>query len=44
MMKRKDYQKPAMKVVKLQQRAHLLEASGETPRRAERADYESAEW
>ena len=26
-MKRKDYQRPTMKVVKLQQRTHLLQAS-----------------
>lgn len=28
-MKRKDYQKPTMNVVKLQHQAHLLQASGE---------------
>lgn len=28
-MKKKDYQKPTMKVVKLQHHAHLLQASGE---------------
>lgn len=28
-MKRKDYQKPTMQVVKLQQQAHLLQASGQ---------------
>lgn len=27
-MKRKDYQKPTMQVVKLQHQAHLLQASG----------------
>jgi hypothetical protein len=30
-MKTKVYQKPTMKVVKLQQRTHLLQASGEVP-------------
>ena len=30
-MKRKDYERPTMKVVKLQQRTHLLQASGEVP-------------
>ncbi len=28
-MKKKDYQKPTMKVVKLHQRTHLLQASGQ---------------
>jgi hypothetical protein len=28
-MKRKDYQKPTMKVVQLQHRTHLLQASGQ---------------
>ena len=28
-MKKKDYQKPTMKVVKLQHRTHLLQASGQ---------------
>ena len=28
-MKRKDYQKPTMQVVELQQQAHLLQASGQ---------------
>ena len=28
-MKRKDYQKPTMQVVKLQQQAHLLAGSGQ---------------
>jgi len=28
-MKRKDYRKPAMKIVKLQQQTHLLAGSGE---------------
>ena len=30
-MKRKDYQEPATKVVKLQHRGHLLQASREVP-------------
>ena len=28
-MKKKDYQKPTMQVVKLQQQQHLLQASGQ---------------
>ncbi len=28
-MKRKDYNRPTMKVVKLRQRTHLLQASGQ---------------
>ncbi len=28
-MKKKDYQRPTMQVVKLQQQQHLLQASGE---------------
>ena len=28
-MKKKDYQKPTMQVVKLQHQAHLLQASGQ---------------
>lgn len=28
-MKRKDYEKPTMRVVKLQHQTHLLQASGE---------------
>jgi hypothetical protein len=28
-MKKKDYQKPTMQVVKLQRQAHLLQASGQ---------------
>ena len=39
-MKRKDYQKPTMQVVKLQQRTHLLQASVEV--QAQRNSYEQA--
>ena len=38
-MKRKDYQKPTMKVVKLQQQTHLLAGSGV---KSMRSDYGSA--
>ena len=37
-MKRKDYEKPAMKVVELQHRTMILTTS------SERQDYESYEW
>ena len=45
MMKRKTYRKPTMKVVMLQHRTHLLEASPEQPQRGgRRQDYESQQW
>jgi hypothetical protein len=37
-MKRKDYQKPTMQIVKLKHMPHLLQASGEKP------DYIPEEW
>ena len=40
-MKRKDYQRPMMKVVQLQHQTHLLAGSGEV--NASRNDYESTE-
>ena len=43
-MNRKDYQKPATRVVKLQQQCHILVMSDQQQRSAERPDYESAEW
>ena len=42
-MKRKSYQKPTMKVVKLQHQGHILTVSGEVPQ-ATKMDYESEEW
>jgi hypothetical protein len=39
-MKRKDYLKPTMKVVKLQQQAHLLAGSGQV--QANRSSYGTA--
>ena len=38
-MKRKDYQKPAMKVIKLQQRTYILAGSNNPPLRKS-DDYE----
>ena len=43
-MKRKDYEKPTMQVVKLQHQTHLLAGSGEETQQAQREDYESLEW
>ena len=43
-MKRKDYQKPTMKVVQLQQRTHLLQASGQKSGKMNNPDdYESGD-
>ena len=41
-MNRKDYQKPAMKVIKLQQRTQILRGS-ETPPLRKPDDYEEGE-
>ena len=41
-MKRKDYLKPTMKVVKLQQQAHLLAGSGQV--QANRSSYGMANY
>ena len=43
-MKRNDYQKPTMKVVKLQHQCHILAMSDQQQGSAERPDYESTEW
>lgn len=43
-MKRKDYQRPATRVVELQHQCHILAMSDEQLRSAERPDYESDEW
>ena len=41
-MKRKDYQKPTMNIVQLQQRTHLL--AGSTPNKASIQDYKDGDF
>ena len=41
-MKRKDYQKPTMQVVKLQQQTQLLQASAQSAVTASRSSYGTA--
>ena len=43
-MKRKDYQKPTMHVVKLQHQAHLLQASGVQSMRSSYGTAEEETW
>ena len=43
-MKRKDYQKPTMKVVKLQQQTQLLAGSGVESMRTGYGDAQEEEW
>ena len=43
-MKRKTYERPAMKVVEMRQRCGILAGSGEPQRGANRQGYESEEW
>jgi len=43
-MKRKDYQKPTMNIVKLQHQAHLLQASGVEANRSGYGTAEEEEW
>ena len=43
-MNKKDYQRPATRVVELQQQCHIMAMSDEQQGSAERADYESTEW
>lgn len=43
-MKRKDYEKPTMKVVQLQQQTHLLAGSGVESMRTGYGDAQEEEW
>ena len=43
-MKKQTYQKPAMRVVKLQQQAHLLQASGVQSMRSGYGDAQEDDW
>ena len=43
-MKRKDYTKPTMKVVKLQHHCHILSASDPLEQQGQKQQYESEEW
>ena len=43
-MKRKDYQKPTMKVVQLQHQTHLLAGSGVKSMRSGYGDAQVEEW
>lgn len=43
-MNRKDYQEPTMKLVKLQQRCHILVGSNPAPTSAKIDDYEDGEF
>lgn len=43
-MKRKDYQKPTMQVVKLQHQAHLLQASGVQSMRSGYGEAQEETW
>ncbi len=43
-MKRKDYEKPTMQVVKLQQQCHLLAGSGVASTRTGYGDAEAEVW
>ena len=43
-MKRKDYRKPTMQVVKLQHQTHLLQASGVQSTRSDYGEAQVEEW
>lgn len=43
-MKKKDYQKPTMNIVKLQHQAHLLQASGVQSMRSDYGEAQEEDW